>query len=91
MLIGALSLVMFVWLGTSMNCSRRSTRMPALDDRDHEDPARALDLLRARAAEREDQEPLVLVDDLDRGEEEDQEDDDQEDDRDEDRQELHRW
>src|SRR6186713_2259944 len=28
MLIGALSLVMPVWLGTSMNCSRRSTLMP---------------------------------------------------------------
>ena len=28
MLIGALSLVMPVWLGTSMNCSRRSTRTP---------------------------------------------------------------
>ena len=28
MLIGALSLVMLVWLGTSMNCSRRSTLIP---------------------------------------------------------------
>ena len=50
MLIGALSLVMLVWLGTSMNCSRRSTRIAALDDRHDEDPARALDLLGAGAA-----------------------------------------
>ena len=41
MVIGALSLVIVVWLGTSMNCSRRSTFTRPVDERDQEHEARA--------------------------------------------------
>ena len=44
----------------------------ALGDRHDEHPARAFDLVRTGPAEGEDEEPLVLVDDLDRREEQEQ-------------------
>ena len=78
MLIGALSLVIVVWLGTSMNCSRRSTftgrstigirnRRPGPRTR----PSFGL-------AQPEDDHPLVLLDDPDRQVQDDQQDDDEE-------------
>ena len=81
MLIGALSLVMLVWLGTSMNCSRRSTRTPRCTigtTKTQPGPLTSFGLVRPSVKMSE---PLVLVDDLDRREEQDQADDDQEQDR----------
>jgi hypothetical protein len=62
----------------------------ALDDRHDEHPARTLHILRARSAEREHEQALVLVDDLDGRPEQEKPDQDDEHDRQHDRQDLHR-
>ncbi len=89
MLIGALSLVMLVWLGHLDELLAQVHTDRSLDDGHHEDPARTLDLLRAGPAQGEDQDPLVLVDDLDCREEQEQGDQDDEQEREADRDDLH--
>ena len=78
MLIGALSLVIVVWLGTSMNCSRMSTltgrSMTGI--RKRRPGSRTIDSF--VLPEAEDDHPLVLLDDPDRQVDDDQQDDDDE-------------
>ena len=81
MLIGALSLVIVVWLGTSMNFSRMSTLTGPVDDRDQEAQAGLADEVRAGLAEAEDDHALVLLDDAHRQVQREQDEDDDRDER----------
>ena len=78
-MIGALSLVMVVWLGTSMNCSRMSTLTGRSMIGIRKSQARTRGpWISFGLAEPEHDHPLVLLDDPDRQVEDDQQDDDDE-------------
>ena len=83
-MIGALSLVIVVWLGTSMNCSRRSTLTGRSTIGIRKTEAGALDEPLVGPAEAEDDHPLVLLHDPHR-EVQDRQDDDEDDDQADDR------
>ena len=77
-MIGALSLVIVVWLGTSMNCSRMSTLTGRSMIGIEEPQAGVADHAVVRLAEPEHDHLLVLLNDPDRQVDDHQQDDDEE-------------
>ena len=76
-MIGALSLVIVVWLGTSMNCSRRSTTTPRSTIGIRKRTPGLRTIASFVRPEPEDHHPLVLLDDADGQEHDDEQEQDE--------------